>query len=372
MNRLHILTLSALLLPAAAGCERFDKPETEIDCSHGAGDRVRITGSIQSWRSSVDGRAVIHVEGTAEHEDGLAIQRLEVARVSADPDEGAFNFSEWSVDLELASVGTLEPDPVTGEVLLSVTAFDSCDRSYDLGAASVALRDPPAVAALSVTVDYPDGEDHLPSTLSVPASVTVTATGNPAGVAVSLTTERGEFLGAGGEDPAATELRLGPSAEGEASASTFLVTQGAAPGEALVTANALESAATARVRVAGVPRLTPPGGDLLFGGVQPVDVSTDGRLVSCESTPPDGVDITYAGQTLGGVVAIDDVDGRRATLLIEVNEDRLQEQAPFVVTCRDAYGQAASATFNTPEPPPAPEPPAGDDGDGGEEGEGEF
>lgn len=366
MNHILTLSLAAAIVPGLIGCERFDKPETEIDCDHGAGDRVRITGSVQAWRSVVDGRAVVHVEGTAEHEDGLAIQRIEVARVSADPDEGSFNFSGWAVDLEFASVRSLQADPETGEVLLSVLAFDACDKSYDLGTVGVALRDPPAVDSLTVVIDYPDGEDHLPSTLSIPAAVTVTATGNPGGVPVSLTTERGEFLG-GGDDPAAIDLRLAPAAEGEAMASTFVVAQGADTGEALVTATALESAATTRIRVAGPPRLTPPGGDLLFGGIQPVDVSTDGRLVSCESDPPDGVDISYAGQTLGGVVAIDDLDGHRATLLIAVDPDTLGAQSAFVVTCRDAYGQASSGTFNTPEPPL---PPA--QADGGEEGEGEF
>lgn len=365
MSRILTTLLVAALLPAVVGCGRFDKPETEIDCAHGAGDRLRVTGSVQAWRTTVDGRAVVHVEGAAEHEDGLAIQRVEVARVSADPEDGSFNFSQWSVDLELASVSLLEADPATGQVQLAVIAFDSCDRSYDLGSASIALRDPPAVDRLTVTVDYPDGEDHLPSTLSIPAAVTVTATGNPGGVAVSLTTERGEFLGASEDDATAIELRLSTAGADEATASTFIATHGAPTGDALITARALQSAATARIRVAGPPRLTPPGGDLLFGGIQPVDVSTDGRLVSCESNPPAGVDITYAGQRLGGVVAVDEVDARRATLLLAVRAADLQAQAAFVVTCRDAYGQAASATFNTPQPPSPPDEGAPGDADGG-------
>ena len=310
---LAVAALSAL--PAA--CSRFERPATDIDCTPGAGGPGRVTGGATAWRTVADGQETVRVEGTAEHEDGLAIVRVEVAGVSADAD--AFNFGEWSVELQVGALAGDGPDPVE----LPVTAIDSCDRSHEIAVASVVLRPPPSVGGVSVTVGYPDGEDHLPSTLSIPAAVRVSAEGDADGVKALLTTERGGFVGAAPEDASSLTLTLSAAQGGGAEAAAFVTTEGAEPGEALLTVTALERTGVARIRIAGPPLLTPAGGSLLAGGVQPVDVSTYGRLVSCEATPPAGVEVTYAGRLLGGVAPIDELDGRRATLIIVVDADAL-------------------------------------------------
>ncbi len=130
------------------------------------------------------------------------------------------------------------------------------------------LRPPPSVGGVSVTVGYPDGEDHLPSTLSIPAAVRVSAEGDADGVKALLTTERGGFVGAAPEDASSLTLTLSAAQGGGAEAAAFVTTEGAEPGEALLTVTALERTGVARIRIAGPPLLTPAGGSLLAGGVQ--------------------------------------------------------------------------------------------------------
>jgi hypothetical protein len=75
----------------------------------------------------------------------------------------------------------------------------------------------------------------------------------------------------------------------------------------------------------------------------------------------------YAGKEQGGVIEIDEVEERRATLLISVNEDELEKKGEIVVVCRDAYDQEGQAIFFTPEPSLPSEP---EDDEGGEGAEG--
>ena len=203
---LGVALAMAILCAAPAACSRFERPATDIDCRPGDGGPGRVSGGATAWRTVADGQGAVRVEGTAEHQDGLAIVGSEVAGGRADAD--AFNFGQWAVELRVEALSGDGPDPVE----LPVVAIDACDRGHEFAVASVVLRPPPSVGDVSVTVDYPDGEDHLPSTLSIPAAVRVSAEGGAEGVEASLTAERGGFVGA--EPAAASSLTLTLSATG--------------------------------------------------------------------------------------------------------------------------------------------------------------
>lgn len=327
MNRtLLFVSLGAALLAC-------NPPDTELQCPVG-GDRVRGT-AVASTLSTETG-SVLRVQGTAEHQDGLSIQRIVVGDFEASPDEGAYNFSRWTVEIPTFLIGE------AGSIVkLEAAAVDACENRSVFDTVEASVTPPRSVTALTVNIDYPGEETYLPATLAVPAAITVSATGDAHGVPVELAAEEASFLGAPGST-LTVKLEDAGGDENAASATAYVTAN--APGDLLVTASALGRLAKQTLRVAGPPTIFPGSGTLLAGGEYDLDVLTDGRLDGCEVFAPPSVVVAYDGSAIEGGTTFDLSRGEDIELNVEVDAD-LAEETELRVTCRDAFGQSRSAVY---------------------------
>jgi len=340
MRKIH--TFIPLLL--VAGCSDLEMPATELDCSVQSKHVERISGSANAVRVTVDETTAFRVSGTVEHLDGLAIEQVLVGPVVASPEEEAFNYSRWSVLLPGSQIAALEREPDSGLIVLQVVAEDVCNRSYLVAEVEITPTLPKELESIEVDAGFPNEEKYLPSTVSVPALITVAATGLATGLSVELTAVGGTFLGAAEDGTARLGLR--PLGEGNYEAQTFLTST--EPGKVIVTATALNRSATTEVEVAGPPTIFPERGDLLLGTTHSIHVFSDGKLTGCETLPPPGLTIDYLGSDVSGAFTIDDADAKHATLLVTADRDYVHTGATLTILCHDSYRQAGSGSFTTP------------------------
>lgn len=331
MIRLETALLAGVCLLAA--CTGFDPPPESLTCT--AQDPAGVIGTAMAYPATeADGTAVVRVEGTAQDADGLALHQVTVGKFPAAQADGSFNFSHWTIDLTTAMLGD------TGQkVTLDVAATDACGRRFGFATVSATLAPPRAVTALSVTVTYPGGETYLPATLSAPAAVHVVASGQPAGVPVTLSADGASFLASG---TSSVTLVLTKTGDATAEATAYLTAS--TPGTLVVTATALGALGHAQLVVAGAPVFFPATGHLSPGSNTDVSVHSDGRLVGCDVLAPSQVSVTYDGNPVDGSVSLSLPAAATADFSVDVDPN-LATTESLVLDCRDAYGQTTSATL---------------------------
>jgi len=332
MIRIETALLAGACLLSA--CTGFDPPPESLTCT--TQDPGGVIGTAIAYPATrSDGTAVVRIEGTAQDADGLAIHQVTVGQFPASQVDGSFNFSHWTIDLTSAMLGD------TGQkIALDVTATDACSRRFGFATVDVRLAPPQAVTALSVTVTYPGNESYLPATLSLPAAVHVVASGQPAGVKVTLHADGATFLGSGTSDATLLLVRADTAT---AQATAYLTASTA--GTLVVTAQALDVIGHAELVVDGPPVFFPAAAKLPPGSSTDVTVHSDGQLAGCEVLSPQGVSVSYLGGPVDGQVPLALPAAATATFTVDVDPN-LAATESLVLDCHDAFGQAASATLS--------------------------
>lgn len=338
MNKhLTIVLLAAL----GTACAPFEMPPQDIDCPADAPADPRVVGSASAWLVPGELGNTVHVEGRSRHLDGLAIHQIRAAEAVASPRDGAFNFSNWAVDIPVAALGELPVDETTGALQVPVVARDACEFEYTVAELPVVLPTPSFVEELTLTATPPSGETYLPSTVALPATIRVVAGGAAGGLPVTVTTSSGRLAGA---DEAGSTLVVPLMDTAPGRAEVLLQLTGTEPGELLVTAESDGHIDSKRLFVAGPPSFFPTDGQLLPGTTPVVDALTDGRFSQCEIQAPDEVLVRYEGLPVSGAITIDGQPGEDVRFQLEVDAN-LTENKTVTLLCRDTFGQAGSATF---------------------------
>ena len=322
-----------LLAFLAAGCEG---PVEHARC--GPGEEAPIIGEAAVLSLDAESE-VVTIIGTAEHLEGLAIRRVQVANVIASPFEDAFNYSRWSVTIPLVTLRSAQANPVR----LQVTATDSCDRTAVIDRLDVELPqdEGPVVESLSLDVLYPPDRDYLPATRDVSAVIVVEAPPEAAGADVTLESSLGVFRTSNA--PTVT-VQLDDDGEGAAAFAELFIRE---PGTALVTAQSQDRLASALV-VAEGPRLFAPNEAILPAGTSlVVELAGDAELGpnACSGTGGPGVVVTSSGiDLLTGGTPVDTNGNGLPDFRIEVAEDLLADTTVSVV-CSDVYGQVSGGNY---------------------------
>lgn len=325
---------AGVLLGMLAACEATPTP----DCAGSAVSGTASASGIQGvWRAEE-----LLVTGTATSA-GLAIRSLRVGPVAATPEVPNNNFATWSATLGAATLVSLaEPDSSgVGALTLEAVATDSCGQEWPIGepiALEVDLSPEVVVSSLELEVEIPSGQGYLPVHGGVAGVVWLTANADAAGAEVSLSTSLGAF------SPADT-LTLSGDGSAQAQATALLVGEGAADaGTALLTATAEGELASATVRFAGAPWLSPETLALEPGDRATVLVRSEGAIDACSAYAERTGDIAV---TAGGVSlygnSVSDTDGDGVLELTLEVSDNLVEEAEVQVRCCDLYGQCSSS-----------------------------
>lgn len=320
----------------ASGCELFAGPEIEAQCPAGG---VLVTAAAFDAGEPV--RGDLEVRGTASHEGGLAVRRVTVAGVEATSITGSF--ATWSAIVPHATLLQLR-DGDDGKATLPISAEDACGLVSKAAGMLVAVRDV-VITELGITIDSP-ADGFLPTTLAVPALVTVRAGASGVGASVSLTASSGGFITAGEGEPASAVTVVldaaGFNDAGDATGATadvLLVVDTA--GDVRVTASADGVDAEASIVASGPPSFAPFTATLSPGEELGVLALSRASSLFCRAAADDPIEVVPLGAFEQELV---DADANGAIeLQVRAHEVAGGEEA--IVTCHDAYGQSATATY---------------------------
>lgn len=329
MSMYRVLTL-ALVSMVESGCIVDDRgldPECRVDA-----EALEIEVVARDGGDPIVGDLV--VEGSASHSGDMAIHSVVVAGKHASKD--GFNFSEWSVILPFELLQELEPD-ASGKVALAAEVRDTCGN-VKIDEETMVTVDPFAgveVTSLSLSVDYMEGVDFVPTEVLQGATLTVSA--DPSGERGVVELE-GEGVVFDGLPKMAVTLGTGAQktvvvTAADAGTFTIVATSEQAPSRQPV---------TALLRAVGPTKMLPAALSVSPGQQSAaISVVADGTKPTCEANLAAGLGATLSGQDL--VAAPVQMGADDATISIQVDAGAT-EQSVMKITCVDDYGQPSSAT----------------------------
>jgi hypothetical protein len=324
----------------SGGCELFASPELEPTCP--AASRVQVDANVLESQP-VRGNATIR--GTAHQPDGLALRSVSVAGIPAT--STAPDFASFEVLVPFAVLTSERGDEGTAK--LQILIEDSCGTVNKAGTVEVAVLDS-SLSGLAVDI-VPSlaGAGFLPTSVTAPALVEVRTAEGGEGALVHLAVTGGRFLTPGDDDGAdEIDVTLFSSGdEGSASAQAVLVAD--QDGLAQVLATGGGEQAEDSIPAAGPPVVSPFAASLSDDEQLGVTVQSRAGTLFCRAdVDPADAEITVVGVAGGEAVGATErsLDVPAAGLQLLVTAGDVDADDSITLTCRDGYGQTASATFS--------------------------
>jgi len=365
MLRLNIIGLAASLGLAGAACDEVEAP-TKVECPSERGPFQlgdgRVTGTLEFEppEKPLTRGDVLTVQGSAHHEDGLAIREVRIAGVSAARDE--FNFKGFSASVPYQNIVSAAPLSALGQVTFQAVAIDACGNRYPFAEATVDVDPTPSVDVdeLTISVSYPQERTFLPADGSTPALVTITGIGRAVGATVRVSASGGELKNVDAQGDVVLSAPVGTLDQGSATVLFY----GTEPGTVTLTALVENKLASELIVVAGPPALSPESASLPPGMSLEIAVEAAGDEVRCRATQGLGLAALVDGSAIDNEPVTLSEDH---ALVIEASPDALDE-ASIAVTCVDVYGQSGTGRYSLSLDGGF----GGDGGDGGDGGGEEF
>jgi len=303
-----------------------------------------VTGAVITGRSDLLVDKDLLVRGVASDASGLTIRRVLVAGIAATND--GFNFERWSVTLPIDLLASL-PRAQDGAVMIKVEAIDTCETHFALETFVVNVDSTPGVrvSQLAISAAVAGDQDYLPANGATAAILTFTANADAAHAVVSLAASVGTFVGTTGG-----QVTLEGDGAAPATATVLFSATTPTSQPALITASAKGTVASTTVRIAGPPTLIPGSATLAPGQAVAVTVTTSGAVQACQATPAAGLTITSGGLDLMAAPGGADTTGDHLVDIVAVAAANLTAPAISTVTCRDPYGQFATAEIRAAPP----------------------
>jgi hypothetical protein len=353
MRTWQIPTLAALLV--VAGCDEMQTVDA-IECPAARGpftlDTSRITGTVtfDPPAAPLTRGDTLVIDGSAHHEDGLAIHDVRVGSTSVE--KLGFNYATWRGTLtweQIIGVATIDAQ---GDGSITVSALDACGNLYPFATFEVPIDPNPNIRidSLAISVAYPGETTSLPANGRTQAIVTVSAEGRAVGARVVVKTSAGSFQGLGSEGEVVLTAPFGDATTARAEL-LYTTTE---PGAALLTAEVKNILASGVLRAVGMPVFAPASGVLQPGNSLVLTVRAEGGLAQCFARADSGwfavIDETPLDLQGLDVAEMAADDGTRVAITIAA--DALAEPgAAVVLSCEDVHGQTGGARFEIGEAP---------------------
>ncbi|TMQ16662.1 MAG: hypothetical protein E6J91_11530 [Deltaproteobacteria bacterium] len=338
----HLLVLCLLV----AACDSWERYVSGPDASPSrcllAGDATIATVTIDVPASTGPVTTDVLVRGSLVPRADVNILKVLVAGIPANHDGPDFLTFDVNVPFSVIQAQAVaDGTPTSAD--LPVEVITDCELTpMRAGSLHVTLR---AVTSLMLTAVRP-AHGYIPSSLSVPAELDLTANREAAGLQLALTTTQGTVIGptvlpGDGIHPVTAKVLLTPDANKQ--------------GTAVVVAQAGQMAATGSVTIVGPPGLHPASAAIQRGAPE-LEVFVTNTLPAGQIAA--SIAGCIAGVTPGIAVHVggDDISGRGLTRLVA--QDPLLHPifrvavlptaavgAAISVTCFDVYGQSATGTY---------------------------
>jgi hypothetical protein len=192
------------------------------------------------------------------------------------------------------------------------------------------------VTAFDLKILPPNGQPYLPSTKPASALLSITANPQAAGVKVALSASIGAVQ--------PSEVTL--SGDGMADATAMALFSSTVTGTAVISATAKGVSSIKSIPVIGPPTLVPDGRTLAPGGSVRVTVLTAGSIDSCQATPTPRISVTSGPMMnlMQGTGGMDQTEDGSIDIDVQV-DPALAVEEKTKISCRDAFGQVATAEF---------------------------
>ena len=344
MTRTSATQLLTLLGIVVAACG--DDARDTLSCPDDAGGFTQTTAHVAGFVSftppstplSVGDTLVI--EGTANHEDALAIRAITIAGVPADLVD--FNFRRFRAVVRYEDFVTANLAATPGQARVEAIAEDACGQQHPFAELAVAIDPTPLidVDGLTVAIDYPGNRGYVPADGVTSATVSVVADGRAGGAQVAVTALGATMAGAdGGRITLVADATDPQRAVGSFQMATTVA------GTTLVTATIDGVVATAGLVASGPPLAVPASATLVPGAAFEVRIQTDGTLARCQATAAVGLSATHQTQDLtAGPVAMSRDADQHYIITVAAAADATADAA-MTLTCTDDFGQFGTARF---------------------------
>lgn len=233
---------------------------------------------------------------------------------------------------------------VDGALTAAAETRVSCHDAFDQVAEAVfrgerqTTTPAPVVTSVAVVAAPVNGQSYLPSSQPVQTILTITGNAESAGAVVSLTSTLGTLA------PAQVTL----ANNGTSPPTAYALFSSSTPGHATITATSAGRTGVVTIPIVAAPSFAPDGTAIPAGQARRVTVlrGPEATVAGCQATPAAGIHVTSgAADLMAGVGGVDlTLDG-----LIDIDiaiEAASPADARTIVTCRDPFGQVATAAYS--------------------------